>query len=162
MYNHYASLVQNEEDWLCFIDRDCMFLADDYGHQLEEIIAIHPNVGMFTSITNRVGQKKQCHNGVISNDPNLLNHRKITLELSKTKRHVVSPIPNPISGHLMLIKKKTWNSIGGAPENRGILSVDNTISNRVVRKGYSLMLMEGVYVTHYYRMENYLDKSHLL
>ena len=62
----------------------------------------------------------------------------------------------------MLIKKSTWDSIGGAPEGRGILAVDNTISNRVVRKGFKILLMEGVYLFHFYRMDiGVHDKSHL-
>ena len=63
----------------------------------------------------------------------------------------------------MLFKKETWESVGGFPEERGILSVDNTFSNRMNRHGYKIAVMEGLYVLHYYRLaEGRRNKSHLL
>jgi GT2 family glycosyltransferase len=162
-YNESVSLITNSEDWICLIDLDVMVLSHGIGHHLQEIINLHPNTGLFSCRTNRVGQKRQCLNGVISDDPNLLNHRKIALQLAQEKRLIVSPLENPISGHLMLFKKSTWESVGGFPENRGILSVDNTFSNRIVRKGYNILMMEGVYVCHFYRLDTgILNKDHLL
>lgn len=160
-YNDFVKLIPSE-DWICLMDGDIMFLQSDYGHQLKEIIDLHGNdVGLFSCLVNRVGSLEQCYNGIISEDPNIINHRNIAKQLAKEKRHVIKYIPNPISGHLMLFKKSTWESIGGFPEDRGILSVDNTFSNRMVRNGYKIAVMEGVYCFHYYRMENRFDKSHL-
>ncbi len=139
-----------------------MTLTPDFGHQMQEIITLHPHVGLFTCLVNRVGTLKQCYQDIISEDPNILSHRKIALQLSKEKRHIVKEIPNPISGHLMLFKKATWESIGGFPEDRGILSVDNTFSNRMARHGYKIMVMEGIYCFHFYRLDTGRhDKSHL-
>ncbi len=161
-YNDSINKIPSSEAWICLLDLDSCFLVPDIGHQLKEIITAYPNTGLFSCRTNRVGQKRQCLHGVISDDPNILNHRKIALQLSKERRLDVSPIENPISGHLMLFKKSTWESVGGFPENRGILSVDNTFSNRIVRKGYNILMMEGVYLFHFYRMDKSIfDKDHL-
>lgn len=162
-YNDYVKLVPNSDDWICLVDGDLMFLQSDFGHQLQEIIDLHGNdVGLFTCLVNRVGTLKQCYQDRISEDPNIISHRKIAIQLAKEKRTSIKYIPNPISGHLMLFKKSTWESIGGFPEERGILSVDNTFSNRMVRNGLKLAVMEGVYCFHYYRlMEGRTDKSHL-
>ncbi len=163
-YNNYVKLIPDEEDWICITDMDTMFLTPDIGFQLQEIIDLHGNssVGLFSCLTNRVGNLDQCYQRIISEDPNITSHRKIAVQLAKEKRHEIREIPNPISGHLMLFKKSTWTSIGGFPEGRGILSVDNTFSNRMARNGFKIVCMDGVYLFHYYRFcEGIKDKSHL-
>jgi GT2 family glycosyltransferase len=163
-YNDYCKLVSSKDDWICLMDGDLMFLQSDFGHQIQEIIDLHgSNFGLFTCLVNRVGTLKQCHQDTISEDPNIITHRKIAIQLAQERRHVIKEIPNPISGHLMLFKKETWESIGGFPEERGILAVDNTFSNRMARHGYKIAVMEGVYCLHYYRLlEGRKNKSHLL
>ena len=163
-YNDFIKLIPNSEDWICLTDGDLLFLKSDFGHHMQEVIDLYGNdIGLFTCLVNRVGTLAQCYQNTISEDPDILNHRKIALELSQTKRHIIKEIPNPISGHLMLFKKSTWESIGGFPEERGILAVDNTFSNRMARNGYKIAVMEGLYCFHYYRMlEGRRDKSHLL
>ena len=161
-YNESAKLVTDPNDWICFTDLDSMFLVPDIGHQLQEIIDQNLEAGLLTCVTNRIGNVHQKYDGKISDEPNILEHRKIALQLSREKRHQVKEIITPISGHLMLIKKATWDSIGGAPEGRGLLSVDNTISNRMTRHGYKTILMEGVYLFHFYRMDTHIkDRRHL-
>ncbi len=162
-YNDYVKLVPSPDDWICMVDADCLFLQPDFGHHIQEIIDLHVDVGLFTCYTNRVGNTIQCYNNTISEEPNILAHRKIAIKLAKEKRHKIKEIQAPISGHLMLFKKSTWESIGGFPEERGILSVDNTFSNRMKRHNYKIMLMEGVYLFHFYRMDRSIyDKSHLI
>lgn len=161
-YNDSVRNIPSPEDWICLIDLDVMVLSHGIGHHLQEVINLYPNTGLFTCRTNRVGQVRQCLHNTISDDPNVLNHRQIALQLSQERRLDVTPINNPISGHLMLFKKATWESVGGFPEERGILSVDNTFSNRIVRKGYNILMMEGVYVFHFYRFDTgILNKDHL-
>lgn len=161
-YNEEMNRTPDPESWVCFTDGDCQFLTSDYGHQLQEIINKHPDTGMFTCYTNRVGNLQQCYNGIINQDPNILNHKRIALQLQKEKRTEVKEINNIISGMLMLIKKSTWDLIHGAPEELGLLSIDNHISQRVLNAGMKIRLMEGVYIFHFYRLDTGVEnKSHL-
>src|ERR1035437_1519813 len=85
-YNESVKIIPNSEDWICLIDADCMFLVPDFGHQIQEIIDLYGNTaGLFSCVVNRVGNLKQCYNNTISEDPNILNHRKIALQLSQEK-----------------------------------------------------------------------------
>lgn len=162
-YNKCAALITNPDDWICFTDGDVMFLTPDYGHQLEEIILDNSGSGLITGICNRVGNPDQLHEGVFSEDANILYHRRLALELQRTKRLQVREVKNVISGFLMLIKKSTWDLIHGAPEGRGILSIDNHISQRVLNAGLKILVMEGVYMLHFYRLDTGRhDRSHLL
>ena len=163
-YNDFCKIVPSEEDWICFTDLDSCFLTSDIGVQLEEIINLYPNTGLFTCLTNRVGQKLQCYNNEISEDPNILNHRQIALQIQKEKRHQVREINQVISGHMMLFKKSVWREAGMFPEGQGLLAIDNKFSFRILRSvRKKILIMEGVYLLHYYRMaEGRHNKTHLL
>ncbi len=159
-YNQYMRLLPFDEDWMCFTDLDVCFLSPDPHKQIQEIIDLYPDTGMFTCLTNRVGTLSQCLNGVISEDPNIINHATIAYDLSINKRHDTSWMYNVISGHLMIVKKKTWVEVGGAMD--GLLGVDNDISRKILSNGHNIVLMEGLYVFHKYRIEkDRYDKTHL-
>ncbi len=156
------SLLPNDDDWGCLMDLDTFLPVSDVGHQLEEIIKKYPDVGLFTAITNRVGLKEQCYGGNIDNDPNILNWKRVAVQLQQTKRLELRDINHPISGYFMLVKKSVWKKVGMFPEVGKILAIDNSFSKRILDAGYEIKLMEGVFIFHFYRMDkNISDKSHL-
>ncbi len=160
-YNQYMQLLPFDDDWMCFTDLDVCFLSPDPHIHIQELIDLHPDTGMFTCLTNRVGSLGQCYKGAISKDSDVVNHTKIAYDLSVNQRHNTSWVYNVISGHLMVIKKKTWFEVGGAKD--GLLGVDNDISRKVLGNGHNIVLMEGLYVFHKYRIEKSIhDKSHLI
>lgn len=159
-YNYEMSRLPNDDDWMCFTDADTCFLTSNYGRQLQIIVDMYPNTGMFTCLTNRVGQVRQCYEHKISDNPDIRFHRKIALELANTRPYEVEDLGIAISGHMMLIKKATWNANKFSEE--GILGVDNKISRKLLMKGYKILLMRGVYIFHYYRFnEDVRQKTHL-
>lgn len=162
-YNEYANLVTNPEDWICFVDGDSQFLTSNFGHQIEEYVSVYPDTGIFTCYTNRVGNLEQCYNNRINEDSNILNHKRIALQLQKEKRLHVKELTKPISGMLMVIRKSVWDKINGSPEEKGILGIDNHISQRVLNEGLKIRLMEAVYLFHFYRLDTGVhNKGHLI
>ena len=173
--NKYCRLVPSEEDYICILDGDCMFLTHNFGKQLEDIVEKYKNdnIGLFTCLVNRTGTLRQCFNGVISEDPNIRNHRNIAIQLQKERYDQVVELKEFISGHLMLFKKKTWEFVGYFADsvsermqvkgiNKNILGVDNRFSRRILKNGYKIYLMTGVYLFHYYRLnEGIQSKDHL-
>lgn len=156
-------LLPHDDDYACFIDADAMFLTPDFGHQLTEIVNRYPDAGMFTALTNRVGNRRQCYKFKLSKDSNIVNHRYIADLEKKRSPFKVSVVDYPISGHLMMIQKKVWKHFPFA-ENLKILGVDNEISSRMLKAGYKIYLMKGVYIFHYYRLKEggQIYKKHLL
>jgi GT2 family glycosyltransferase len=160
-YNDYMALLPNDEDWACLTDGDTMFLMPDYGHQIQQIIDLHPETGLFTCLTNRVGCTDQCYRKVISNERDILKHKRIAQDLY-TNKTGVKELRNIISGHCMIVQKKTWEAVGKFPEGMGILAVDNEFSKRILDSGRKILLMEGVYILHWYRFDTGIsDKSHI-
>lgn len=159
-YNEYMELVPNDSDWVILKDRDVMFLQPDYLQIISENLQRHKNVGLFSCLTNRVGNKQQMYQGKLSSDASMLTHYRIGQELARGARHNMILSQTPISGHVMIIQKSVWQVIGGAKD--GVLGVDNEISYRVRKKGYRVGILQGLYVLHFYRLNTTVfDKSHL-
>lgn len=174
-YNDYMKLLPNDEDWACFCDLDTMFLTPDVGKQIADIIEKYKDhkVGVFTCYASRTGNVFQCLNGIISDDPDIRNHRRIALQLQKENYDSITDLNDLISGHLMIVQKKVWADVGFFADEvsekmqlRGIkknlLAVDNRFSKRCLNNNYKIYLMNGIYILHYYRMlEGKLNKDHL-
>ncbi len=145
-------LAPRDEDWVCFFDRDVIFLTPDYGHQIAEIIKRHPEAGLFTCLTNRIGCHSQLYQGKLSEDPDILHHRRIALILGRKYRHGVREISAPVSGFFMALKKKVWREVK-FDEKMRLLDVDWNFTRRLSAKGYPIFLMKGLYVFHFYRLD---------
>lgn len=159
-YNDYMKLI-GDDDWACFTDGDVMFLRPDFGHQIAEYVQNYPNTGLFTAYTNRVGTLEQCYQGKIS-DENKIDLHIFLSKIITTKN--IKKINHVISGHLMLIKKSVWKRVGGFPEKEkkaNILGVDNVFSQKILDAGLEILVMEGVYVWHTYRLGDTNNTSHL-
>lgn len=158
-YNRCFELVKKQEDYICFVDADAMFLTPDYGSQLFEIVKKNPGAGMFTCLTNRVANKMQLYKGKVSEDPDIRNHRRIAMSLQMSHRHTLKRVRRPVSGVLMMVQKKVWLSHRFP---NGLLGVDNTFTQRLLDAGLPVYVMMGVYVFHYYRfVEGIKYKKHL-
>jgi GT2 family glycosyltransferase len=152
-------LVPNDNDWVCFLDADTMFLTPDYGHQIHRIVKKYPNTGMFTCVTNRVGNPCQRYNGEMSKNSDIIYHRQLALDLQKKHKYHVQELFCRVAGYFMLLKKETWKQVK-FPD--GLLGVDYEFSNELYYHGFNIMLMKGVYLFHYYRLiEGVTYKAHL-
>lgn len=160
-YNQYIRLVPNDDDYICLMDGDIMFLTADFGDHLQNIVNKYPEASLFTCLTNRVGNRGQCYRGDMSENFDVKFHEAIAKDLQARNYFLVSPVNRVISGHLLLFKKKVWREVGGFFE-KGILKVDNDFSRKVLLKRGIIYLMEGVYVFHKYRTNGKNNKNHLL
>lgn len=149
-YNEYFNLVQ-DDDWVVLFDGDTMFLQSNYGEIIQEYIYAYPDVGLFSCRTNRVGNVAQLHNGLFSEDSDIKNHREIAKNTYINNRLKLTQVKKVISGMFFAVKKSTWRSVGGFPED-GMMGVDNRFSFRVMKSGRSVMLMDALYIFHYYRL----------
>lgn len=166
-YNDYVKrIAQRDDDWVFFIDGDSMFLDPFWGKHISDIVNKYPNTGLFTCKTSRVGCLLQCHNFVRSQETDMIKHFWISEELKQKKYWDVSKVKHIISGVMMGFSFKTWKEVGGFSENpKEILRVDNRFSSRILNSGKNILMMEGVYLLHYYRMHQpnaKRAKAHLL
>jgi hypothetical protein len=160
-YNEYVrKLTSNPNDWIFFIDGDCKALDPNWGKHIEDLINKYPDTGIFTAITNRCGNRHQCYLGSRSNDENILHHYQLSNYVKETSYLKVTQINRVISGYFFGFSRKTFDLVGGFTEIDGeILKVDNKFSKKVLNIGKKILLMDGVYAFHYYRLHE-ADPKH--
>ena len=73
-YRKFMSMVDDENDWVCFLDHDAMFTTHTWFSQLEDIINKHNDYGLFTCMTNRVGNGYQIPKGIDRFNHNITYH----------------------------------------------------------------------------------------
>jgi hypothetical protein len=153
-----------DEDWICLRDGDTMFLNEYWAGQIEDIVKNNSHFNLIGCMTNRVGLKWLCHEGKISEDPDVRNHYHIAKDLASKYYDKVEPLHNTIAGHFMLFPKRVWNQIKfpeGLLINNGF--VDYHFSKAVLDQLGGLGIAKGVYLFHYYRFHKHkLDRTHLI
>lgn len=157
-YNNFMEML-SDDDWACFLDHDAMFTTNNWYHQLTDIIDTHPSVGVFSCVTNRIGNIPQRIQGIDRDNHDIRYHRMIGKEL-QSKYYSDLRLDHDyhrISGIVILIKKSVWHKIGKFKS--GFLSVDNDIHNKCIQYNIPVGIMNGVYVYHWYRGDG--DESHL-
>jgi len=153
-----------DNDWICLRDGDTMFLHHNWPKQIEDIIKAHGNnFDLIGCKTNRLGCKWLLHEGKLSEDPNVLNHYQIAVDLHDNHYSEVTETPYNLAGFFMLFPKKTWNRTkfpeGLFYQNKFI---DFMFSNEVKEWG-KIGLSKGLYIFHFYRFnKNIRDISHLI
>ncbi len=158
-YNQCMSMLKEDDDWGCLTDGDIMFMTPDWGHQLQELVDLHPNAGIITCMTNRIANKYQrTGNG----STNILDHYKIAQQRLRVRRGKTHLTRRHISGFLMMVKKSTWNEVKFPEIENAILDIDGLFSNAILDAKKDIVIAEGLYVLHYYRWaQGTASKSHL-
>lgn len=160
-YNKAFSLIP-EEDWLCLLDYDCQLLLPDTVNHLYEYVKQNPDAALLTCHANRCSplSRAQLLGGTINEDDSIRRH--VMLAERQTKYlYKTLPINADISGYLMLISKRTWNEFK-FNEGVGCLGLDTEFGRRIRKAGKKILLMQGVYCWHSYRLMNGIfDKKHL-
>lgn len=161
-YNWHMELLPNDDDWAIFTDGDVCFTTDDWGSQIKRVIELNSNAGIITCQTNRIGYRNQRYNHEFSHDSDIKNHAAIAKKLRVKYHHKTLPINCKIGGFFMAVKKSTWKEVK-FDEKIGMLGVDSDFSERILKRGKSVLMMRGLYVFHYYRLlEGRKSKDHLL
>lgn len=164
-YNRTMNMV-GENDWVCFIDGDAMFLDPFFGRKLQEVIDANTEYGVFTCMASRIGcewQRSEKIGAWYSHE--ITDHRKWAKEHwnefgTECENVLNKPKGKVLGGVLILINKKTWRKVEGFRED-GMLGIDNQLHWDCQDKNLPVGLMKGVYVYHYYRGKDITDKSHL-
>jgi hypothetical protein len=158
-----------DNDWICLRDIDTLPMYHEKIYQQCEQIAQAGEFDLVGCMTNRLGLHYQLVGGRKSNDSDILNHRKIGVDLYKEHGNDIMAIQQVIGGLFMLFPKSTWKTVGGFPE--GGIQIqghffDYHFCKKVMQKRLRIGIAKGIYLFHYYRFEHKEDTrkaiSHLL
>jgi hypothetical protein len=158
-----------DNDWICLRDIDTLPMYHEKIYQQCEHIAQAGEFDLVGCMTNRLGLHYQLVGGRKSNDSDILNHRKIGVDLYKEHGNDIMAIQQVIGGLFMLFPKSTWKTVGGFPE--GGIQIqghffDYHFCKKVMQQRLRIGIAKGIYLFHYYRFEHKEDTrkaiSHLL
>lgn len=152
-----------DEDWVCLRDGDTIFLTPDYGNILHEYASLNPDAALLTCLVNRVSHLStaQLFRGRISDNGDMRYHIHIAQQ-QKRYLYKTTVINQDISGFLMMISKKSWQEYKFNEDGK-CLAVDTEYNRRLRAAGNQILLMNGLYVWHTYRLTTGIfNKSHLL
>lgn len=151
-----------ENDWVCLIDHDVLFLTPDAISIMHEYARSFPETGIFTCFTNRIHPLAidQLLDGKVNENTCVKYHQERAYN-QKRFGITVKEIKHVISGFLMMVSKRTWNEIKFS-ESGKCLGCDNEYSQRIIEAGKKIYRMESLYVWHSYRLNDMKDKTHLL
>lgn len=140
-----------DNDFICIMDGDMLFLTPDWGKQIEEVVKLHGHkFDLIGCVTNRLGRPIQLAPGVDYNNYDIKYHYQKSVEFRDKNFGQVQDITDRklVAGLLMLFPKRLWNEIK-FQENTPFF--DDLFSKEVVKRGGKLGLMTGLYVYHWYR-----------
>lgn len=161
-YNEFMSMLP-DDSYGCLMDYDTMFLTNDYGKHIYEYVNQFQDA-VLTCRTNRMHTSNdfQQLQGIDRGNHDINYHRSIA-DQRKQFLYETTDISKPdrtklMGGMLMLVPKKIWKE---CPFNeRGILDVDNDFHKDLIAKDKQVLIMEGIYIYHWYRQNG--GKDHLL
>jgi GT2 family glycosyltransferase len=130
-----------------FYDHD-VFLANKNWHSiLQEAIKNKPDAGLFTCMTNRIGNAQQKDKNAPAGD-DIMEHIHYAEKFAEREPYIEAT--RPISGVIMLTSKTAWSKTGGFLKGR-ILGVDTRYYGDIARANYKVYILNNLYVYHRYR-----------
>lgn len=146
--NDFVSLLPDDA-WVCIRDADTLFLIDQQQPLIQLIVDSDPPFDLIGCKTNRLRSAIQCHNGEISEEPDIRKHIAIAHDLLGQNGTDILPVPPPhVAGMFMLFRKSLWDELH-FPENTAYFDSEWTWALHA--RGKQLGIALGIYLWHSYR-----------
>lgn len=156
IHNQYCALVPNDDDYICLMDPDLMFLLPHQQKWIEDIVKTHGDQwDLLGCMTNRIGLQRQQTLDYLFESTDIKRHIEFAGWMHKEYAGLIEE-SDIVAGFLMLFKKSLWNKI---KFQEGI-DFDIKFSNAVRAAGGKIGIMEGIYVWHSYRLGHDNPKSY--
>lgn len=156
-----SALCKSDDEWICLMDHDAMFLTPDAIEIMHKYSEQNPGC-LLTCYTNRTHPSSpQLFNGQVSEESDIKHHIRIA-EKQKSLLYKTQNITSTMSGFLMLFPISLWKEYAFL-EDKKCLGVDSSWTTTLLQAGKEIKLMTGLYCWHTYRIMTRIDdKAHLL
>ena len=139
--------------WVLLLDQDIFFCNPNWYQMCLDVIGQlqESRVGLITCVTNgihRANKTTQKAERIVRSDC-IEKHVEVAKYLYRKYKTQVRKIDwRKITGFFMLIKKEVWKEIKFQDQGAGLGYVDWDFSTRLLRAGYEIYLVPGLYVYH--------------
>jgi len=141
-------------EWVMFHDHDIYLANRNWYKIVSDAIEANPDGGLFTCVTNRIGNAYQKVKIPDKRNNDIKYHMQMAeqIELREPKIIDLTNCPKKISGLMMVTSKTAWaKTLSGFREKGGYVGVDNCYHGAIKNAGYKIYLMNNLYVYHWYR-----------
>ena len=164
-YAYNRAMESTSAEWVLFLDHD-LFICNPHWYKMC-IGAIKQlkgkKVGWITAKCNRIGcpaqrLSKKWPNPSDADD--ILQHINIAKQLYKEKGQWITKTNAILSGFFILTNKTAWQSVGGFRHmNKAIFGIDSEYCGCLIKQGFGLYVMEGLYFYHLYKQKKLAFKG---
>lgn len=137
-------------EWVMFHDHDIYLANRNWYKIIEDSINARPDAGLFTCVTNRIGNPQQKVKVDRTNN-DIKYHMQLAQEIEKVTPELTDvTLMRKISGLIMVTSKTAWKKTNGF-RTGGYIGVDNHYHGEIARAGHKIYLINNLYVYHWYR-----------
>lgn len=134
---------------ICVRDGDTLFLSPDWGRQIEKIVSANRGYDLIGCMTNRLRAPYQLHEGQISNEDSITQHRLIAEQRWRAHGTEVRELAQgPVAAMLMIFPKAVWLR---HPFPERSIYFDQQFTQDVRDNGGRVGIAQGFYLFHLYR-----------
>lgn len=147
-YAYNRAVSETTAPWVLILDQD-VFLCNPHWYDMcLGAIEQAPDAGLITCVMNGCSDRPQRPDCEISKSTDLSVHEKLAREVyEKHNTNLIEINDSRVAGYFMLVNRKVWEQIKFEPK-KGPYSVDNYYCERLLKSGYKIYLMPGLYVYH--------------
>lgn len=146
-------LNADQNDFICLLDHDVLFLRPDGKKQLEEILKT-TDYDILGPATNRLAMQHQLvitfEGEDVFTNTDITFHCRIANYLHKANYGSVIPLNDILAAFCLCFRVSTWERLGGFKENS--LQFDSLFSCAARSLKMKLGIMTGIYLFHAYRL----------
>jgi hypothetical protein len=150
----YNKAVESSNaDWVLLLDHDIFLSCNPHWFDMcmQAIGSVNHKVGLITCVSNPRHNKNKGSQwaDITVNSPNIEDHVQAAYDLYKRHGMTLRRVnTHKVAGFFMLVKKKIWERIKFRSVGKGVDLIDWDYCERLLKYGYQIYEMPGLYVYH--------------
>ena len=147
-FAYNRALSETTAPWVLLLDHDISLVNPQWYEVCLQVIERlkDTRVGLITCVTS--GKTRAFQQSSFTNTDRMEYHIKKALQVYEQYGNQVIKVNTTITGFFMLVKRAVWEQVKFKDMGHGVNKVDIDFSSRVLRAGYSIYVMKGLYVYH--------------
>lgn len=140
--------------WVLLLDHDVSLVNPQWYDICLKVIdnLKNTNVGLITCVTR--GKARSFQLVQATNHDQMNAHIQSAFEIYAHWGDKVEKVETTITGFFMLIKREAWEKVQFQEVGHGVDKVDIDFSSRLLKAGYEIYVMKGLYVFHRREFKN--------
>lgn len=145
------SIEDSKQEWVLFVEHDIFLACNPHWYEMciDAIKKGGEKVALFTCVMNGNGGRAQEPYYYIGKTSDIDKHVEVAERIFRAKGNELLNVTNKlISGYFLLVRKKVALEIPFRDMGKGVNKIDYDFCDRLLKAGYEIKVMTGLYVYH--------------